>query len=466
MSELRHVRRAATVLALSATALAAAPALSAHAKDDFIPGSATAQAQTIQLAPTTAGLNYAITQGVAIAGYAGQQGRAQAQTLDLGIIGSTVASKGCDGSNPPVSRDQLPQPLVAESSGEREAKDHSYGGQLPPAAFGNEHVEATGTPSGAARTTGMTLGAPGVLTIDGGTAEATGRLVKDKAREAQATTHIGTLSLAGGVVQLHDLTWTASQRTGEGAAHDGGFTIGSATVGGVPVPGGTQTVVDAANTALAPLGLALHLPKVTKTSEGTVQVSPLVVGMKDNQVGQQTLGAALGAAQPVRQALFDAFTGMSCKTATLFLLGDIATGPLTGAGSLEVRVGGVSAASEGIAYANPFGSGFGVPPVLGGTTPPPSGTAALPPAAPAGAPTTAADSAPAVADAGGPAPAIATRALSSTCSSTTTGGCHGDAAVAVGLAGLAVVGAIAAADAVLGRRKRRALPQLRPSQSL
>ena len=65
MSDRRHSsRRLALVGALAIAAGATVPALlvtQAAAADEFIPGSATALAQGLQLAPATGGLNYAIS---------------------------------------------------------------------------------------------------------------------------------------------------------------------------------------------------------------------------------------------------------------------------------------------------------------------------------------------------------------------------------------------------------------------
>ena len=476
VGEAGHTRRRRRLVgALSVTlltgGLATVPASASVANADsgaFIRGSATALAQAIQIAPATGGLNYAITSGIAIGGYSDEQGQAQAQTLDLGVIGTTLAAEGCDGSAAVLPKDQQPQPLIAQSMGKPVTKQKTYAGQVPPAAFGSEYAEATGTPSGHAKTTGMRLGVPGVLTVDGATSEATGQLIDNAARQAEATTRVGTISLADGVVRLDGLTWHAVQRTGKGASHSGGFTIGSIELAGQKVPFDQQSlgqVTDALNTALAPLGLHIELPTVTTAGDGTVHVTPLVIGMKDNQLGQQTLGVLVGAGQPVRDALFQAMTGISCKMATFFLLGDIGTGPLTGAGSLDVNIGGASAGSEGVRYDNPFGDvGSFTPPSLPPVSSPSLGSGSLTTTG-SGAGTLPASGEQAVAPQAAGEPTVATAPVvqSRSCSSVHPGGgsCSADKAFAVGLAGLGAVLAIGAADAVLGRRRRRRLPQLR-----
>jgi hypothetical protein len=478
VSDRRHSsRRLALVGALAIAAGATVPALlvtQAAAADEFIPGSATALAQGLQLAPATGGLNYAITQGVAIGGYEGSQGKAQSQTFDLGIIGTTLTAEGCDGSAPTISKDQIPQPLIVESMGQKESADKTEAGQMPPAAVGTEHVEADGTPSGYAKTTGVSLGVPGVITIEGGSSEASGRLVPDKARIAEATSTFGKVLLGGGLVELDGLTWHAVQQTGANSKiekADGTFTIGAIKLAGQAVPfdqNSLSTVIDSLNKALAPLGTYIKLPGKVATDDGSVKLSPMVIGMANNQVGQQTLGQALGAGQPVRDALFQAMTGVSCKTSTLFLLGDIGTGPLTGAGSVALNIGGIQAGSEGIVYDNPFGD-FGGDlggPVSGGPIDLPAGGAGgMPSLSGTGG------SLPSVVDSasGGPstggAPTVAASPVvdSRTCSSThpSGGSCDNTPAVAVGLGALGAIFAVGVADVVLGRRRGQRLSELR-----
>src|SRR5258708_172370 len=54
------------------------------ADTSFVPGNAVAQAQAISVAPTTGGLNYAITLATSIADYQNLEARSLSQTVDLG----------------------------------------------------------------------------------------------------------------------------------------------------------------------------------------------------------------------------------------------------------------------------------------------------------------------------------------------------------------------------------------------
>ena len=67
------------------------------ADTSFVPGNATAQAQAITVAPTTGGLNYAISLGISISDYQSLEAQSLSQTIDLGAIGtdeSTIRRSG------------------------------------------------------------------------------------------------------------------------------------------------------------------------------------------------------------------------------------------------------------------------------------------------------------------------------------------------------------------------------------
>src|SRR5256885_8699133 len=100
---------AAGILGLVAPAEAGGPA--------FVEGSGTARAQTARFAPHTGGLTYALTEGVALASYEGTVGRAQAQTLDLGLYGLVLTTVAPCGGKPPLRPEQPPQPPPAQPSG-------------------------------------------------------------------------------------------------------------------------------------------------------------------------------------------------------------------------------------------------------------------------------------------------------------------------------------------------------------
>src|SRR6476469_2161197 len=63
-------------------------------------GTATAIATSYKLNPTAAGLSIGIGFGEPLSDYQNQVSRAESRAIDLGIIGTTLAAQGCDGSAP------------------------------------------------------------------------------------------------------------------------------------------------------------------------------------------------------------------------------------------------------------------------------------------------------------------------------------------------------------------------------
>lgn len=331
------------------------------ASSSFVAGSANATSQAITVAPSTGGLGYDITLAQSVADYQDTEGQAQAQTLNLGSIGLSLTSEGCDGSAPTLSSSQLPQPAVAESNNGNQTQTKTLSQGSTGAAYGVETASATTQPSGDATSTASGVGVPGVFEIGDGVATAHAALVAGKTREAIGTASIGSLSLPGGVTFKH-MEWNATQRTGAAATQTGTFNIGSIQVGPASLPVSPNSLAQAftvVNQALVTSGFHVTPPVLVKNPDGSIAETPMSIGIDSSALGQQVLGPLLGAAQPLRSALANALLGISCKTSTPLLLSDIAIGPLAGGGNVDLELGGATAASSGTSYANPFGSGSG-----------------------------------------------------------------------------------------------------------
>ncbi len=74
-------------------------------------------------------------------------------------------------------------------------------------------------------------------------------------------------------------------------------------------------MLDIVNTALSPIGLNIQWPAQSTLNDGTVVISPLTVGIDNNTLGQQVIGANLNTVQPVRAALVNALLSASCHFA-------------------------------------------------------------------------------------------------------------------------------------------------------
>jgi hypothetical protein len=444
----------------------------ARSGGSFIEGSGTARATALELAPRTGGLTYSVTTGETIASYQGTEGRAQAQALDLGILGLLLTTVSVCGQSPPLKQDQLPSPVQVNSSHGPSTASHSLvGGDL---AGGGSQAATAHPDSSAADAATTLLAIPGVLTVGTITSHADTLLVPGSLREAHAEVSVASVDLAGGIVQLVGLHWDVTQHTGSAPVSAGGFhvdqvrvagqTLPSGLLDGVPpLPGqGARPPLDQANAALAPAGMRLTPPSVRTAPDGTVEVEPLRISVGGSTALSTPLGAALAAAQPGRDALLSQLRGdpQSCRdprsslgplAGAGLLLADIAYGGLTGTGGLDIALGGVHAVTEGIAYRNPFGS-LGPPPALLGGASTSAGSApsevsgvAPPPVPPrARASTTLLT------------PATVGRSFTA-CLSTSSigGGCARDLAHVAAGAGLGVAAVLFATDALLMVRRRR-----------
>lgn len=355
-----------TALAAAVAALAAAVGVgvsgSAAQADatPFVDGTGTAVSQAFAVAPTTASLGYTITFGQSIADFEDNEGQAQSQTLNLGTIGVTLTSTQCNGAAPTVQRSSLPPPAQAESTTQNESQDLTLtqgfdGGS----GAGAEHAAATTVPTATATTDLVTFSVPGGLELDGGRSSAEAQIVGGQTRQTEATADVSSLSIGGGLVVLNGLHWDALQRTGAQPTQSGTFSLTSVTVGGQTLPVATDGLAQAfaiVNTALAPTGLHLTPPETETLSDGSVEETPLAVGIDNSALGQEVVGSQLGTVEPLRDALDAAIIGQSCTYGTELTLGDIGLGVLSGGGDLDLDIGGASAVTNGTAYADPFGS--------------------------------------------------------------------------------------------------------------
>lgn len=454
----RHRNTAlAAAVALAAVLAAASPATSgAAAADpaggDGMPGTALATAQALKLNPTFASLSLGITVGFSAADYTNRVARAESRALDLGQIGATLAAEGCDGGDPTLPADQQPQPLRTDSRDPKAAQGYSEQETWAPVV--TKSVRASSAPDGEARTSAVSLGDGRTVSIDGAASRARAHVVDGATREALGTADVAGLDLAG-VVHLRGLRWEAVHRSGRQAHAEGRFSIGSLTIGGVPVPTSDPSAAfAAANAALAPLGIGLVAPKV-RVADGVVSVDPLAVAVVPSAARDGFTRPVLEAAYPVRKALADALLQASCKTASFLTIADLLVGSVTGSGSFALQLGGVQATSGAVSTASflqplPAAAPDAAPP--GGETvdladpvPPPSDTtSAAPP--PAGAPGEANP------------PAVAPRAAEVALPAAHTTGERGGALAVVGLTGLLLLLGAAEADRRLMRRWRRTIP--------
>ena len=361
-------RAGAVVASLGCALLVLRPA-SAPAGGTFVAGSGDAVADVGRVVARASGLPFAVTYGGALAHYQGTTARGEAAALDLGVLGVLLTSPmGC--GRAPLSPDQLPKRTVADSrAGAASASRDEAGGG--PVGAGREEAAARPGAKGEAAYSSAALALGQMLAAGEAKSAGVTELVDGKERRASAAVRFGNVDLAGGLVALRGLRWSAEQRTGPGGAvvaAGGTFGLDTMVVGGVALPTDTPlrlaAAFGAADRVLAPLGLRIEPPQVTKSSgEREVRVTALKVVVGDGTVARPLLGPLMTGAQPVREALLAAMKGLGkgddCNLGQAGGLGftfvDVVAAAMEGAGGVDFELGGVLATTEGIDYGDPFG---------------------------------------------------------------------------------------------------------------
>jgi hypothetical protein len=370
-----------TVL-VGGSGLLAGPALAGGAdgaESAFVPGSGTAAARLVRLAPRTASLEFGISGGVARADYQGASlARAETQTLDLGLIGLVLTTGSC-GGDAPLAPDQLPQPFRVDSrQGAREERRQVAGGDIVGA--GNEAVQATPGAASAAEISGAFLRLGDAFSVTRGVSRTEAQLVPGRGRRAGAQVDLDEVVLAGGAVRLAGLHWRADHETGANSRATGGFSVARLEIAGRVLPTDTPAALAAAfeqaGREMAGRGLRLSAPQLTGTASGGVQVTPLVVSAGGSDSAAPLLGPAVAAAQPVRDGANERVGGckgpggkISAGLGGAYIVVDGVLAGLTGSGGAADELGGVSVATEGATFDDPFGLRLPGPVGTGGPAP-------------------------------------------------------------------------------------------------
>jgi hypothetical protein len=425
----------------------------------FVTGTSNASAQVLSVPVELAGENVGITGALSNAGYTNLDGQSE----------SELAASGLTAELPIPVPPQL-APLEASSTSTLVSSSKTVVGSSG-TDLGNEAVAASQS-SGLAATSLFGFSAGSSLVISGGQSQAAGSVIAGGTRQATSTASVGSISLLNGLVVLTGLEWSAIQQTGATPTTSSSFSLGAVKVAGVTLPVAAPSLASTfatVNAALATTGIHLTPPRQIVATNGGVTESSLSIGLDNSALGMQVLGPVISAVQPLRNVLFDDLATLSTTTGEVDLVAEIVLGILAGQGSLEVNLGGAYAATNGTTYADPFGSGGasnigGVPDTsAGGATLHSEGTTfsgvgstfSSPAGARAGSTTS---TIPAHVSSAAPV-----RLTSSTsCQSTTVGGCTSESARTVAL--ILVVGTALLALAEFARQRRK-LRRLAASQS-
>lgn len=410
----------------------------------FSNGQAKATAVVARVAPGVGSLELGISSGVAVTDLKNNVAQAQAETLDLGLIGGVLTAEQCSGSDAVLTPDQLPQASrVDNRSGDAEIFEDEYPISGATIGGGRKHVLATGVPaSKAVSEVVATFGS--LLTLDAGRAEATTEVIPGEARVARAAV---TVDLdIGGIIKLSALRWSATHRTGTDPSAGATFDLGTASLLGVPIPLESLTAVETTlNQVLFYSGVTIEFPKIERFTEPAdlIRMTPLRIILRDSPAGKDFLGPVLNLSRVQREQLFDQIAAVYCATAGALLLGDIGVSVASGTGFLKIEIGGAEATSGELVLESPFGDA--VAPFEPTVAPPPFRTPVVPP------------SPVVVPGANRPRPAASTGPVEDHCESThplrDTGCAHG-ALMALGLVGLGATVGVGALDWRHQRRRR------------
>jgi hypothetical protein len=369
----RLVVLAGAVLVASSIGAPATRAAPAQAVADL--GFGQSQAALVMIDPRSAELSFGVRFGPTVTDHRNQVARAVAQSTDYGLIGGALTGDSCSGGTPSLRPEDLPQRMRADSRTPGDDVERTV--QEGPVT---QSVRAAPTPSAQATSRLAELEIPGALRVAGASNRTTSGVDSDGVPVVTGRVDIAELELAGGLVALDGLHWEATSRRGEEPR--GAFTIGGATIGGVPIP--TQDASDVVaeiNSVLSQLGLVLTPPR-SHVEEGTLFVDPIRLGIAPNPTRDQIAATTLAAIQPLREQLFGALLAASCDSAALITVVDILLGSFTGGGSLTLNIGGTQTRFGEASAFDGFGpGGDGQSPSAGSPTagPAPRG------AAPAGA---------------------------------------------------------------------------------
>lgn len=365
------------------------------------PGSAAAAADMLGIVPAMSGLALTTTYGESKAAFEGSEAQASSATINLGSLGLVLANTSLCGQTDLPAKDQ-PQPLAVNSESGPGTADNGS------SDVGSEQVSAGQSPLAAtATTTPVSLGLPGILTVEGHSQAA---VSYTSAGEQTADSTVSEdVSLLGGLVQMKGLTWTAHQIMGGPGNPGSSFSFGQVEVAGMPLQppnASPDAEVEALNTVLAPLGFSLILPvQSVDQATGTVSVEPLALRFSGSSVERTLVSPVANAITSLEAALANTSTpGSDCAQfkqlaynlgSNLDTVVNVVLAVAQGAGSLEFDLGGATAGAQAAPdYANPFDAGGGVgpsgldqPSAGGGTNA--AGDAGLAPALGSSAPDTA-----------------------------------------------------------------------------
>ncbi|MGQ0625424.1 MAG: hypothetical protein ACT4PP_12350 [Sporichthyaceae bacterium] len=367
--------RAAAGLVAGAALLPLTAALAAPvaASEAFVAGTGTSSASIARLTLNSSGLAVGVGLGQARTRFAGAQGNAEAESVDLGLLATLSKAPIACGVAPGSLFPEGSMPAgvaVSSGGGADEARSASVGAGSP-IELGSQFGSASPNSKADAAVQGARIDLAGIVTALGGNASSAAELIPGSQRAASAASSLSSLSLGGGLVVLEGLRWSASHRTGAESESESAFSVAAMTIAGQQVPStgadDLRTAMEQANAVLAAVGLELTAPTVSASDTGAA-VGPLRLSVFATPELRLLLAPALEAIQPMRSQLLEFLTPFSaspdCGLAKAlgfgYLIADLALVALGDNGGVDVDFGGARAGTEFATFVDPFAGSFGL----------------------------------------------------------------------------------------------------------
>lgn len=424
----------------------------ASGQESVEPGRGSAVAQGYKIDPRSGRLSFGLTYGLALAGHQNLVAVGEARSLDLGVIGTTLAAEGCDGGDPTFAKEDQPQPLVVRSS-----EDGAAEGRTETENGVEKRARAESTPLANSVAITAAAGEAAAVLIGSTRSETTSGIVDGK-RVARAVTDVSEIRIGGDALVIKGLRWEASWQSAPEEAVSGSFTVQGIEAAGEAIP--VNDAVDALaqlNPVLAPLGIEIDPPQVRNES-GISFVDPLRIGIVPSDARDGVVGGVVGALQPAREALVQALLEQDCGNASFITIADIVLGSVTGAGSLNIELGGVTAQSADLGATSllgelqPFTPATPAAPATTGGTSSSFGSTGSTGSTGANSPTSTDGGTSVVTEPAANSPEESAAPLER------IAGTRGGPLVPVGLAGLLLLGALAELDRRKMRKAQRTVP--------
>ena len=356
----KYAVRGALAVSLCALASPVLPIQGAASAEEFVPGSASARADTLKLAAQVGGIDVGLSIGRSVASYQGGFAAGDGRALDLEalpfLIGEVTA---CEGVAPLLPDASLPEQTLVESTQAGSEASHRTqtffpevkGGQsFMPAGW--QDASATNQPWATASTQNPSQ-AMGLFTLYNPTTEVTTQIV-DGVREATAVMRADGLSILGGLMTLKNIEWHAVARSGADELVEGEFTVEYGTLFGL-LRSSEQAIGDLAGfggffrQALGFLGAAVDLPKVV--IEGPrVEVTPLVFRFTDLPIGKHVIGPLFDFFNDTIEQYYADLQASGCEGQSNAQLIQLAEDLLRGHGSIVLPIGGVLVSTDDTAH--------------------------------------------------------------------------------------------------------------------